>query len=411
LPKFTYIVKDRQGKTFRNVIDAPHQIAVVERLQRDNFFIVNIKEITTASQVGSGRALKKEKKFSHKGVKLQDMLVFSRQLATMLEAGVTLIRSLEVIQSQVECQQLSVILAKVKKDVEQGSTLNLSISKHPKVFSQFWTSLIEVGEASGTLPTVLNKLANYIEQQAAFRSAILSGIIYPVILLAITFVAIGVFAFVVGPQFESIFKQMNAELPLITRILLSSFNFIKTNILLILGSVFACVFLFQKYIKTYHGRMHWEKLLFRLPTFGEIFKLIIVERFTSQMSILMDAGVPILHALDISERLVDNATCALIINDVKEHVRKGELLVAAMERSNFFPQMSIQMIMVGEETGELSKMLKHVAAFYQYNVETFMKRFATIIEPFMLVFMGGVVGVILVAMFLPMFNIAQLGGG
>jgi type IV pilus assembly protein PilC len=128
------------------------------------------------------------------------------------------------------------------------------------------------------------------------------------------------------------------------------------------------------------------------------------------MSILIDAGVPILHALDISERLVDNASCSLIINDIKEHVRKGELLVSAMERSNFFPQMSIQMIMVGEETGELSKMLKHVAAFYQYNVETFMKRFSTIIEPFMLVFMGGVVGVILVAMFLPMFNIAQLGG-
>lgn len=154
-----------------------------------------------------------------------------------------------------------------------------------------------------------------------------------------------------------------------------------------------------------------EKFLFKMPAIGEIFKLIIIERFSSQMAILIDSGVPILYALDITERLVDNNTCALVISDIREAVKEGELLVAPMERSGFFPQMCVQMITVGEETGELSKMLKHVAKFYQEGVETFMKRFATIIEPFMLVFMGAIIGTIVVAMFLPMFNLSKLGGG
>ena len=171
------------------------------------------------------------------------------------------------------------------------------------------------------------------------------------------------------------------------------------------------VMLFKNYIRTFQGKMAFEKFLFGLPVVGEVFQQIILERFASQMSILIDSGVPILYALDITERLVDNNTCALVVNQIKEAVKQGELLVSPMERSGFFPSMCIQMIMVGEETGELSKMLKHVAAYYQEGVETFMKRFATIIEPFMLVFMGGVIGVIIVAMFLPMFNIAQLGGG
>jgi type II secretory pathway component PulF len=156
--------------------------------------------------------------------------------------------------------------------------------------------------------------------------------------------------------------------------------------------------------------MRWERLIFGLPQVGEVYRNIIVERFCSQMSILIDAGVPILYALDITERLVDNNTCAIIVGDIKEAVREGVLLADPMEKSGFFPPMAIQMIQVGEETGELSKMLKHVSNFYQDQVETFMHRFATIVEPFMLVFMGAVIGTIVLAMFLPMFNIAQLGG-
>jgi type II secretory pathway component PulF len=176
----------------------------------------------------------------------------------------------------------------------------------------------------------------------------------------------------------------------------------------LIGALVALFFMLKKFASTYRGKIMVERFLFSLPNFGEVFRYIIVERFASQMAILIDAGVPILYALDITERLVDNNSCALIVNSIKEGVKEGELLVAPMTRSGFFPAMALQMVMVGEETGELSKMLKHVSAYYQDNVETFMKRFSTLIEPFMLVFMGVIIGIIVVAMFLPMFNISQL---
>ncbi|MBZ0165181.1 MAG: type II secretion system F family protein, partial [Candidatus Omnitrophica bacterium] len=229
------------------------------------------------------------------------------------------------------------------------------------------------------------------------------------ILFGVSIGAVVFFALVVGPKFEDIFMQMGAELPLITVVLLAIFKFIKHQFLLLILGIVGGVWMLKRVIATPLGRLKFEQFLFKLPTFGEIYKLIIVERFTSQMAILIDAGVPILYALDITERLVDNATCANIVSNIRDSVKSGELLVAPMERSEFFPPMAVQMIMVGEETGELSKMLKHVSAFYQDTVETFMGRFATIVEPFMLVFMGGVIGTIVLAMFLPMFNLSQLG--
>jgi type II secretory pathway component PulF len=409
VPKFSYIVKDKSGKTIKDIIDAVSRDAVIEKLQKQGFFIVEISQGTRIAPASKKGFQKNHKKFRRKGIRLQDLLTFSRQLATMLEAGVPLIRSIAVIKSQIESRNFFNVIDDVQKNVEQGSSLSSALAAHPKVFSQFWVSLIEVGEASGTIPKTLDKLAFYLEQQASFRSTIVSGIIYPLILFAVSMGAIAFFALVVGPKFKSIFDSMGVELPWITSTLLAIFDFIKENILFLIGGVIAFIFVFKQYIKTAQGRINYEKLLFSSPIIGEIYKLIIVERFSAQMSLLVDSGVPILYALDITERLVDNSTCAIIISDIKEAVKQGELLVAPMERSGFFPAMCIQMITVGEETGELSKMLKHVAGFYQTGVETFMKRFATIIEPFMLVFMGGIIGLIVVAMFLPMFNISQLG--
>jgi len=411
--KFSYIVKDSGGKTYRNLVDMASKDALVAKLQKEGYFIVNITEMVVQPSRKKQETVvsARRKRFTHKSVKLQDLLGFSRQLATMLEAGVPLIRSLSVIETQVDSEQFSKVIQRIRQDVEQGTSLSVALSRYPKVFNQFWVSLLEVGEASGTIPAVLAKLSFYLEQQAAFSSAIISGIIYPAILFVVACGAIAFFALFVGPKFEEIFTSMNAQLPWITTQLLMIFKFVRNKFFWILGGLILAGILFRNYVRTYHGKMAFEKFLFGLPTFGEIFQHIILERFASQMSILIDSGVPILYALDITERLVDNNTCALVVNQIKEAVKQGELLVTPMERSGFFPSMCIQMIMVGEETGELSKMLKHVAAYYQNSVETFMKRFATIVEPFMLVFMGGVIGVIIVAMFLPMFNIAQLGGG
>ncbi len=411
MPKFTYTVKDINGRTVNDIAEAFDQNALVQDLQRRGYFIVSVKEMTIADHLPQQKEQKKTKRFTHKKIKLADLIIFARQLTTMLESGVTLLRSLDVILSQIESEQLYKVLRQVKNEVEQGSSLSAALDKHPKVFNQFWVSLIEVGEASGTMPTILDKLAFYLEQQEHFRSTITSAIIYPVILFAVSMGAIMFFALVVGPKFESIFQSMNVSLPMITQILLNTFRFIKTNFLILLGGLVGFFIFFRQYVKTTHGRIQKERILLGMPSIGEIYKLIVLERFASQMAILIDSGVPILYALDISQRLVNNHTCSLVLGDIKDGIRQGKSLTTPMQKSGFFPPMAIQMIAVGEETGELSKMFKHVAHYYQTTVETFMKRLGTVIEPIMLVFMGGIIGVILVAMFLPMFNIAQMGGG
>ncbi len=409
MPRFKYTVKDAKGATVTNEADAYDKLHLIQQLQKQGFFILNIDEVTLLRQpkrLPSGASGKK--KFGHKKIKLNDLLTFSRQLGTMLESGVTLLRSLEVINDQIESENFFIVLKKITTEVERGTSLSEAMAAHPKVFNQFWISLVEVGEATGTMPRVLQKLTFYLEQTAAFQSAIISAIIYPIILFFVCIGAIAFFALVVGPHFENVFKSMNVQLPLITRSLLGIFRFIRENFILLIFIAIGAFFVFRQWAKTKAGTLQIEHFLLSLPTFGHIYRLIIVERFASQMSILVESGVPILHALDITQRLVSNLTCAKVVNDIKESVRQGELLALPMQRSGFFPQMAIQMISVGEETGELSRMLKHVANFYQSTVETFMKRLGVAIEPIMLVFMGVIIGFIVVAMFLPMFNLPQL---
>lgn len=407
MPKYLYRAKDENGKNVSDQINAASKEAVVDQLQRKGYFIISVELIRKSPGSSAKKVVKSQ--YSHTGVKLDDILIFTRQLATMLEAGVTLIKSLDVIMTQVESRKLGEALREVHADVEGGKTLSDSLAKHPKIFSQFWVSLVEVGEASGTMPKILEKLAQYLEQQAAFRSTIISAIVYPAILFCVCIGAVAFFALFVGPKFKEIFDSMDADLPGITVTLLAIFEFIGNQFLFIIISVIGAVIAFKSYIKTKPGRLMFEKFMYSLPTFGSVYKLIVVEKFSSQLSILIDSGVPILYSLEITEKLVENLICGQVINDIRTEVREGKLLAEPMAESGFFPAMAVQMIKVGEETGELSKMLKHVSAFYQRNVEAFMKRFGTMIEPFMLVFMGFIIGTIVLAMFLPMFNISQLG--
>ena len=409
MPMFSYVAKDASGKTKREVVEALNEQSLIDRLQSSGYFIVSVKPALKIESKQPALPAANVKKFTHNKVKLDDLLVFARQLATMLEAGVTLMRSLGVIAQQVDSKELHRILCEIRQDVEQGKTLSSSLAKYPRVFSQFWVSLVEVGEASGTMPKVLHKLTDYSEQEAAFRSTVISALIYPMVLFFVCIGAVAFFALFIAPRFESIFITMRTELPPITKILLFVFKFIKSNILWILLGLAGLGYLLKMYLRTTPGKLVFEKVMFNLPVFGEQYKLIIVERFTSQMSVLVDSGLPILYALEISGRLVENETCAVIISGIREAVREGKLLGDPMEQSGFFPPMAVQMIKVGEETGQLGVMLSHVSVFYQKNVETFMKRFGTLIEPVMLVFMGALIGIIVIAMFLPLFNLSSGG--
>jgi len=406
MPNYYYEVQDASGNTKSDTVEAINEGALVDKLQSDGYFIVTIR---LASDKTTIKAVKKDKglRFDHDKCKIEDLLVFSRQLATMLEAGVTLLRSLDVILSQIQSRDLYMAASQIHDDIEQGSSLSTALNKHPKIFNQFWISLAEVGEASGTMPSVLNKLAEHVEQDAAFRSAIISAMVYPLILFVVCIGAVIFFALVVGPKFEEVFKSMHAELPLMTRCLLSTFDFIKHNILFMLGGGFGVFVVLRSYASTPIGQVQFEQVIYSLPVIGEITKLVVVERFAAQMSILIESGVPILYSLEITEKLVDNRTCSLVIAKVRDGVREGRGMADSLAVEPFFPMMAVQMIKVGEETGELGKMLKHVAEFYQANVESFMKRFGTLIEPFMLVFMAAMIGTVVIAIFLPLFKLGQ----
>jgi type IV pilus assembly protein PilC len=411
MPKFLVTAKDAAGRVFNEVVDSSGSNQAVLVVQAKGLFVTAVKSLADEDQPAkkTPSAVNAARVFAHSKVSLDDIISFSRQLATMIEAGVPLMRSLRIIADQVESRELAGVLNEIVADVEQGQPFSRALTKHPKVFSPFWVSLVEVGEASGTMPKVLEKLTLYMEEAAAFRSHIIGALIYPGVLFTICVGAILVFAVVIGPTFERIFADMNVKLPVITQMLMGLFKIVQTKFLFIIGGFVGAFFIFKSYIKTSVGRKNFELFLFGLPGFGNVFKLIVVEKFCSQMAILIDSGVPILYALEIAERLVDNLVCAEHIKHVRDGVREGRLLAEPMEQSGFFPPMAVQMIRVGEETGELGQMLNHVAVFYKKQVEAVMKTFGTLIEPVMLVVMGGIIGVMVVAMFMPILSLSTGG--
>lgn len=407
MPYFRYVVRDKDGKKKASIEEARDKESLIERLQAQDLFVIKVvPEIGTKSQKTTGKQV-----FKRGRIKLEDLVLFARQLATMLNAGVPLLKSLEVISSQVESQKFARVLEKVKTDLEKGSSLSQSLSRHPKVFNQFWVSLGEVGEASGTLPVVLERLAFYLEQKADFERTVLSAMLYPLILVCICILALAVFSLLIIPKFAAIFSGFGMKLPVLTAAILGGFGFIRKQFLFIVSGLFVSFILLKRYISTPIGRRQWEAFLLKFPLLGSFFRDLYIERFTSHMSILVESGVPLLYALEISERMIDNLTVGAIINKIKDNVRQGKVIAEPMQETAFFPPMVIQMITIGEETGELGNMLKRIAAFYQSIIETFLKRFGIIFEPVMLVFMGVVIGTIVIAMFLPIFDISTLRGG
>lgn len=409
MPNFTYTIKNLSGETINESVTASSRESLIAQLQSQGYFILRIED-ASSPKVINDLPISKERKFKRKKIKSEDTLLFSRQLATMIESGVNLHKSISVVIDQTESKDFYKVLSVVRADVEQGSSLSVAISRHPKIFNQMWISLIEVGEASGTMPLVLNRLASYIERAAAFRSMIISALIYPAILVCVVIGALFFFALVIGPKFEDAYATLDLKLPALTKTLLGLFTFLRTNIFWLFAGVCAIFVVGRKYVRTPLGRLQAERIIFKIPVAGSMVKTAIMERFASQMSILVESGVPILHALDIIERLIGNMTCGKVIAQIKEKVREGKLISEEMTRTDFFPSMAAQMIAIGEETGELGKMLNHIAGYYQQVLSTFISRFTSLFEPIVLVFMGAAIGTIVLAMFLPIISIATGGG-
>ena len=411
MPRFTYIARDENGKKKTAMIEAKDEDSVVLGLQNQGLFVIRVFSGTIEDKGPKRLKVKREApRFSHSRIKLNDLVLFSRQMATMLDAGVTLLKTLDVILEQVESKTLYKAVSGVRDNLERGSSLSSALAKYPRIFSRFWVSLVEVGEASGNLPVVLERMAKFLEDKAEFQRKIMSGLMYPVVLFVICIGATSFFAFNIIPRFVEIFSSFGVPLPKLTQTIVNLFGFLREKVLFLILGISAIIFLLRKYAKTSVGRRQLEMVLFKVPLIGNFLKVLVTERFTSQMSILVDSGVPILYALEITQRMVGSLIMEAAIEDVKQSACEGQLIAGAMGRSGFFTPMVVQMILIGEETGELGNMLKKIAFFYEAYITTFVERFTVLFEPFMLVFMGAVVGTIVISMFLPIFSIATIGG-
>jgi len=288
--------------------------------------------------------------------------------------------------------------------------LHEAMAKYPVVFSGLWVNLVESGEAGGNLAMVLNRLANYLERDSTFKKKIISALIYPAILMLAGLSALLFMTIKIIPTFVEIFEGFNIELPFLTKLLLGVSIFIRNYGIIMVIAIAIGVWFLRKYIATKKGKKQYHLFLINMPMLGDFFRTLAIERFTSEMSTLVESGVPMLYSLEISERSVNNVVLGEIIGNIKEDVRAGRPLGQSLEKSNFFDPMVVQMVNIGEEIGELSNMFKRLNAFYQEYLETFLVRFTSMFEPIMLVFMGAIIGVMVIGLFLPIFEISQIGG-
>lgn len=404
---FFYIAKDRDGRKITDVEDAGSPEEVALRLQAKGLFVISID-----SEHGkAGHVSVDKRKYGHSKISADDLVGFCRQLATLLGSGVTILRGLDIILKQVQSSRLHGVILEIKKSMEEGLSFHDALAKHPKIFSGLWANLVESGEASGCLPVVLDRLAKSLERNAEFKRKIITALFYPFILMVVGFGALLFLTIKIIPTFAELFKGFNLTLPLITRMLMTASEMIRKY--LVFGVIAAVTFfiLLKKYIATETGRRQYEKLVLSLPLFGDFFKALIAERFASEMSILIESGVPILYSLEIAEQSVGSFIAADYIRRMKEDVRRGKNLSQPLADCGFFEPMVVQMVSVGEEIGELSQMFKRITNFYQESVETFLARFTAMFEPIMLLFMGGVIGIMVLGMFLPIFQMSRIGGG
>lgn len=410
MPKFAYIARDSKGSKVTGFEEAASQDDLISRLQIRNLTVVNVSsELKEERQAAKAKTEVEELKYSHYGISGDDLVIFSRQLATLIDAGVTILRSLETISKQVTSRKFYNVLQELIKNMEAGLSLHEAMSKYPKVFSELWVNLVESGEASGNLALILSRLAGYLERNASFKRKIISSLIYPAILMLAGIGALLFLTMKIIPTFAELFKGFNASLPFLTRVLILVSLFIRKSIFIFIGLILALFFMLKKYFKTGAGRRRYETFMANLPIFGKFSRALVVERFSAEMSTLIESGVPLLYSLEITEHSVDNLIMADILRKIKEDVREGKPLSNSLDKSGFFEPMVIQMVTIGEDTGELPQMLKRINAFYQEYTETFLSRFTTLFEPFMLIFMGLVIGIMVVGMFLPIFQIATMG--
>ncbi len=402
---FEYRAKDADGKLKKGTIDAASQSAAASALRGKGLNPMSLSE-----QANANAGLKKEIKipgFSDR-VKAKEVAIFSRQFATMINAGLSLLRSLSILADQTESKALVVIINAVKADVERGTSLSAAMEQHPRAFNQLYTAMVRAGEVGGVLDDTLLRLADTLEAQVALRSKIKSAMMYPMAVFGLVIFIVAAMIIFVVPMFEALYADLGGELPGATKFLLLISKIVTTYwwavIIISVGSFVG----FKKWIATKAGRSTFDAIKLKLPIFGNLIHKTAIARFSHTLAALTKTGVPILQAMDIVSDTAGNAVVARAVQDVKASVAEGESISAPLNNHPVFPAMVVQMIAVGEETGALDTMLEKVGDFYDSEVQSMVEGLTSLIEPLLIVVLGATVGGMLIALYMPMFNIVNL---
>jgi type IV pilus assembly protein PilC len=394
MPTFEW--KGRRGdKIEGGVIVAENKEAVRSRLRRQQIIVTQVKEQGKEIAFPLLRG----------GVSQKTLAIFTRQFSVMIDAGLPLVQCIEILGTQAENKVFQKVLLQVRQDVESGATLADSMRKHPRVFDDLYCNMIAAGEAGGILDTILQRLANYIEKAVKLRRAVRSAMIYPVAVISIAALVVTIILWKVIPTFAALFAGLGAELPLPTRIVIALSNFIGRYFLLIVFVIIATIYALNRYHKTYKGRRVIDGILLKLPVLGIVLKKIAVARFCRTLGTLISSGVPILEALEITAKTSGNAIVEDAIMATRKSIEEGKTISEPLKDTEVFPPMVVHMIAVGEQTGALDSMLAKIADFYEEEVDAAVENMLTLLEPIMILFLGIVIGGIVVSMYLPMFSL------
>jgi type IV pilus assembly protein PilC len=396
MAKFQWEATTRTGEKRRGAMEADNAQQVEARLRGDGLTIDRVKKEAAQISFTLGS-----------GVGHKDLQIFTRQLATMIDAGLPLVQCLDILAAQTPNKVFGRILSQVKSGVEQGATFSDALRRHPRVFDDLYVNLVAAGEVGGILDTILNRLAVYIEKAVKLRSQIKSAMFYPVGILVVAIGVIAVMLIKVIPTFENMYKEMgHAELPAATKFVINISHGFVTKWYLYFGTLFAVVFGSAAMRRTDGGKEVFDRMLLRLPVIGPTLRKIVVARFTRTLGTLLTSGVPILDALDICARTAGNKVVEQGIMKARDKISEGHDMAGPLADSRVFPTMVVQMIGVGEQTGAMDQMLQKIADFYEEEVDAAVSALTSLIEPVMMAFLGIVVGGLIIAMYLPIFKLA-----
>jgi type IV pilus assembly protein PilC len=401
---FAYVARTRQGAIKKGELPAKTRDEALEQLRKQALVVTTIQEKTKGSKLGS---------FFAGSVSDKDIVVFTRQFATMINAGLPLIQCLEILSSQSENKVLGKTVGEVKLDVESGSTFADALKRHTKVFDELYVNMVHAGEIGGLLDTILTRLAKHIEKAMKLKSQIKSAMVYPAAIMGVAGIVITVLMVWVIPIFAKMFAEMSGGkvgLPTPTQIVIDTSNFMQSNIVYIIVGAIALGWAIKKYYNTPKGRVVMDRMFLRMPVLGELIRKASVAKFTRTLGTLITSGVPILDGLAITARTAGNKIVEEAILSARQSISEGKTVAEPLSKTNVFPKMVTHMISVGESTGALDAMLGKIADFYDDEVDAAVAALTSLLEPMMMVFLGTVIGFIVIAMYLPIFEMASVVG-